>query len=120
MNGMLFSHNLTLPQTPETIQNYLFKPATFSFNSLTEYLLQTLEDSVHQSLSYCLQGSCTRRSFDSTNLYNTYYQWVSIFLMIQVSDKIISHVNIINSCRLSSSTYQDVFGCLWREDSCHF
>ena len=51
MNGMLFSHNLTLPQTPETIQNYLFKPATFPFNSLTEYLLETLEDSVHQSLS---------------------------------------------------------------------
>ena len=31
------------------------------------------------------QGYCTRRTFDSTNLYNTYYQWVSIFLMIQVS-----------------------------------
>ena len=30
------------------------------------------------------QGYCTRRTFDSTNLYNTYYQWVSIFLMIQV------------------------------------
>jgi len=28
-------------------------------------------------------GSCSRKSFDSTNLYNTYYQWVSIFLMVQ-------------------------------------
>jgi len=26
---------------------------------------------------------CTNRSFGKTNLYNTYYQWVSVFLMIQ-------------------------------------
>ena len=35
-------------------------------------------------ISFCFfQGSCARKYFDSTNLYNTYYQWVSIFLMIQ-------------------------------------
>ncbi len=31
-----------------------------------------------------LQGSCARKTHDSTHLYNTYYQWVSIFLMVQV------------------------------------
>ncbi|XP_023324723.1 innexin inx2 [Eurytemora carolleeae] len=29
------------------------------------------------------KGSCARKTFDRTNLYNTYYQWVSIFLMMQ-------------------------------------
>jgi len=29
------------------------------------------------------KGYCTRRVPDHTNLYNSYYQWVSIFLMIQ-------------------------------------
>ena len=32
-----------------------------------------------------LQGHCTRKQPDKSILYNTYYQWVSIFLMIQVS-----------------------------------
>jgi len=57
---------------------------------------ETADDSVDEEVlnSYCwmystfdiptdFKGSCSRRSFDSTNLYNTYYQWVSIFLMIQ-------------------------------------
>jgi len=57
---------------------------------------ETADDSVDEEVlnHYCwmystfdippdFKGSCTRRSFDSTNLYNTYYQWVSIFLMIQ-------------------------------------
>jgi len=29
------------------------------------------------------KGFCSRRQQDTTNLYNTYYQWVSVFLMIQ-------------------------------------
>ncbi len=28
-------------------------------------------------------GQCQRKKFDSTYLYNTYYQWVSIFLAAQ-------------------------------------
>lgn len=57
---------------------------------------ETADDSVDEETlnHYCwmystfdippdFKGSCTRRQFDSTNLYNTYYQWVSIFLMIQ-------------------------------------
>ena len=31
-----------------------------------------------------LQGHCTRKQPDKSILYNTYYQWVSIFLMAQV------------------------------------
>ena len=39
----------------------------------------------YQKLTMALfQGLCSRKSFDSTSLYNTYYQWVSIFLMLQV------------------------------------
>jgi len=57
---------------------------------------ETADDSVDEEVlnSYCwmystfdipqeFKGSCSRQSFDSTNLYNTYYQWVSIFLMVQ-------------------------------------
>jgi len=57
---------------------------------------ETADDSVDEEVlnHYCwmystfdipedFMGSCSRKSFDSTNLYNTYYQWVSIFLMVQ-------------------------------------
>jgi len=57
---------------------------------------ETADDSVDEEVlnAYCwmyttldlpqdFKGSCSRKYFDSTNLYNTYYQWVSIFLMIQ-------------------------------------
>jgi len=57
---------------------------------------ETADDSVDEEVlnAYCwmyttfdipedFKGSCSRKAFDSTNLYNTYYQWVSIFLMIQ-------------------------------------
>ena len=30
------------------------------------------------------KGSCAKREHDGATLYNTYYQWVSIFLVIQV------------------------------------
>ena len=33
--------------------------------------------------SWSWQGYCTRRVADHTNLYNSYYQWVSVFLMTQ-------------------------------------
>ena len=51
------------------------------------------EDSIDDDVlnSYCwmyssfdippdFTGPCTRRRYDGTKLYNTYYQWVSIFL----------------------------------------
>jgi len=57
---------------------------------------ETADDSVDEEVlnAYCwmystfdippdFKGSCARKTFDSTNLYNTYYQFVSIFLMIQ-------------------------------------
>ena len=30
------------------------------------------------------KGSCAKREHDGATLYNTYYQWVAIFLVIQV------------------------------------
>ena len=30
------------------------------------------------------KGSCAKREHDGNTLYNTYYQWVAIFLVIQV------------------------------------
>lgn len=57
---------------------------------------ETSDDSVDEEVlnSYCwmyttfdiptdFTGFCSRKTFDSTNLYNTYYQWVSVFLMVQ-------------------------------------
>eukprot|EP00092_Neocalanus_flemingeri_P020605 GFUD01022326.1.p1 GENE.GFUD01022326.1~~GFUD01022326.1.p1 ORF type:complete len:425 (-),score=107.53 GFUD01022326.1:32-1306(-) len=57
---------------------------------------ETADDSVDEETltAYCwmyssfdipvdYKGFCSRRSLDSTSLYNTYYQWVSIFLMVQ-------------------------------------
>ena len=51
-----------------------------------------------------LQGHCTRKQPDKSILYNTYYQWVSIFLMAQVlifiiliiKKEIIAANNVIN------------------------
>jgi len=37
----------------------------------------------HLNLPYEYMGHCTRKKPDPTILYNTYYQWVSIFLMAQ-------------------------------------
>ncbi len=31
-----------------------------------------------------MQGSCSKREHDGTTLYNTYYQWVAIYLVVQV------------------------------------
>lgn len=58
---------------------------------------ETADDSVDEEVlnAYCwmyssfdippdFKGTCTQRVFESTNLYHTYYQFVSIFLMIQV------------------------------------
>lgn len=57
---------------------------------------ETADDSVDEEVlnAYCwmyssfqipadFMGSCARKTHDSTHLYNTYYQWVSIFLMVQ-------------------------------------
>jgi len=57
---------------------------------------ETADDSVDEEVlgAYCwmystfeipydFKGFCARKTFDSTSLYNTYYQWVSIFLMVQ-------------------------------------
>jgi len=57
---------------------------------------ETADDSVDEEVlnSYCwmyasfdippeYEGSCTRRVYDSTNLYHTYYQFVSVFLVVQ-------------------------------------
>ena len=30
------------------------------------------------------QGNCARKRHSDDEMYNTYYQWVSIFLMVQV------------------------------------
>ena len=32
----------------------------------------------------CFIGNCFKREHDGNTLYNTYYQWVAIFLVIQV------------------------------------
>ena len=45
-------------------------------------LLLPVSDLVLTALWF--QGFCTQRKPDKTNLYNTYYQWVSVFFMIQV------------------------------------
>ena len=61
------------------------KRNTWSTQSFTLGLRWVLSSSIHHlDMKSPVQGSCSRKSFDSTNLYNTYYQWVSIFLMVQV------------------------------------
>ena len=65
------------------------------------------------------KGSCAKREHDGNTLYNTYYQWVAIFLVIQVCWVCHGHDN---SCdiimhRLYSSTYQECSGSAWREVS---
>ena len=32
-----------------------------------------------------IAGNCAKREPDGNTLYNTYYQWVAIFLVVQVS-----------------------------------
>jgi len=57
---------------------------------------ETAQDDVDEEviIAYCwmystfnvpntFKGNCARQVFDNTSLYNTYYQWVSIFLFIQ-------------------------------------
>ena len=46
-------------------------------------------------------GNCAKREPDGATLYNTYYQWVAIFLVVQVSERKVRRVYYSQSPGLS-------------------
>lgn len=64
----------------------------------------------------CFIGNCFKREHDGNTLYNTYYQWVAIFLVIQVEfwPLVVLLVSFIFA-RPCYSTFPGLCGWVWRE-----